>query len=89
MADDPEMDFALVFGFGSATALANLAAMLAGKGVLSASEIEVMRHHALHGFDLFRERKDLLPGTIARLEQARSGVEALWQAAAFAAERAA
>ena len=80
------MDFALAFGFGSATALASLAALLAKKGALEPREIELVRHQALQGFDLLREKMDLLPPTLARLEEARCNVDRLWHLAAVAGD---
>lgn len=86
MADQPDETFAEAFAIGAATGLPLLAKMLASKGILDGGEVEIIRHSALLGFDELRERRpEFSPETIARLEEARAGLEQLWWGAVGAA----
>ena len=88
MSEKPERADAWTasFAIATATAFAQMARVLADKGVLQSGEIEILRHSALLGFDEVRERTDTSPETLEALELARGFLEDLWASAVRASE---
>lgn len=73
-------------GAGAAAVLPQLCGMLAKRQLLSAGEIETLRHAALLGFDRTRQHRELSEEESGFFEQARIHADSLWQSAALAAE---
>jgi hypothetical protein len=71
---------------GIAAAFPQLCEMLAKKKLLSAGDIELLRHAALLGFDRAGETLPLAKEETEDLERVRLYVDRLWQDAAVAAE---
>lgn len=84
--DDRHMHLAaFAHGAGSGAALPQLCEFLAHRGLLTSAEIEILRHHALLGFDELRLRKELSAEEIEILDTGRSHTEVLWHRASLAA----
>lgn len=77
---------AYAIGMGAGSALPQLCRRLAKQQILTGEDIEVLRHAAVLGFDMLRERTTLSPDETQKLEDVRKHLDSLWQSAALAAE---
>lgn len=64
---------------GSAGALPILCRILAQKGLLTAVDIEALRHAALLGYDKVREQPGFPAELTLQVEEARKIADAMWQ----------
>jgi hypothetical protein len=90
MTDKPDERLLLLnaycIGVGGGTVLPQLCRRLAERGLLSSSDIETLRHSAVVGFDMLRERAPLSSDEKNALEAALNHLDSLWHRAARAAE---
>ena len=64
---------------GSAGAMPILCRILAQQGLLTANDIEALRHAALQGYDKVREQPGFPAELALPLEEARKIADAMWQ----------
>jgi len=72
---------------GSAGAMPILCRILAQQGLLTANDIEALRHAALQGHDKVREQPGFPAELALPLEEARKIADAMWQHVALTVDK--
>ena len=72
---------------GSAGAMPILCRILAQQGLLTANDIEALRHAALQGYDKVREQPGFPAELALPLEEARKIADAMWQHVALTVDK--
>lgn len=72
---------------GSAGAMPILCRILAQRGLLTANDIEALRHAALQGYDKVREQPGFPAELALPLEEARKIADAMWQHVALTVDK--